>query len=731
MQEIDPQFRQMGKGARKRRLRVGLIRGVPVLLALMLAGAVGWHYIGPLEHLRQVDADIDQTMTPIEAEFDIAPVVRGDTFTDIPGDPMIIETGSGAQDGGRKIAGPSDLSTTRVGTPGPDRLTLVREDLYVRERRLVAALPTTREDFALFQAERSREKLFNASADPSAPVDEGFSLPRTESGQLTSSVIFTREARTRTPLWQDLLLQIRLPTDIATLLTDNGFDRVMAERVKSRVIEVLGIKPELPRGSLLGVRYRMIAGQREVLQLTLYDNGNFVGSLGVGASGQLVSAADPWADQPLLDQSVEEEASGDAPQFRLLDVIYTAAIRQGVPSTVIGEAIALMSKVYDLDSFAAQGDRLQLLYATNPGPGADAAGQVLFVGVTGPSGVKSCYVVPQRDGGFDCYAPGARVAAVTDQPAMITPVAGVLSRRFVAAKKSEPQSGTVAWQAAQGSIVAVVASGTVSEVAKAASGVTVVIDHEGGLRSVYHGLTGLPAGIAKGAEIKRGGAVGRVAGEAGLVFQMLKDGVPVDPIPYLTGGNEVLASSAVEALIGRIIHVESAGNAAAKNPLSTATGLGQFIESTWLRMMNTYRPDLVATMSRQQLLDLRLESALSRQMVRNLAQENEAFLRARGHSASAGNLYLAHFLGPMGAAQVLSADPAASVGDVMGAGVVNANPFLRGYNIADLRLWADRKMNAKAVAAATSLPVAQVQKATPEVERFVALMDGLLASSQN
>ncbi|MDF3605053.1 hypothetical protein PE067_02075 [Paracoccus sp. DMF-8] len=165
--------------------------------------------------------------------------------------------------------------------------------------------------------------------------------------------------------------------------------------------------------------------------------------------------------------------------------------------------------------------------------------------------------------------------------------------------------------------------------------------------------------------------------------------------------------------------------------MSTATGLGQFIESTWLRMMRSYRPDLVATLDRQQLLDLRLEPGLSRQMVRHLAQENEAFLRARGINATAGNLYLAHFLGPMGAAQALSADPAAPVGAVMGANVVNANPFLRNYTIADLRAWSDRKMNAQSVAAATSMPATIPVRASPEVERFVALMDRVLSTNRN
>ena len=125
--------------------------------------------------------------------------------------------------------------------------------------------------------------------------------------------------------------------------------------------------------------------------------------------------------------------------------------------------------------------------------------------------------------------------------------------------------------------------------------------------------------------------------------------------------------SAVEKLVNRIIHVESGGSARAKNPKSSATGLGQFIKSTWLRMMKTYRPELFRSMSTEDLLELRFDPTLSREMVRNLARENEARLRHFGHSITAGRLYLAHFLGSEGAHQVLAASGDASIADLMGA----------------------------------------------------------------
>ena len=215
------------------------------------------------------------------------------------------------------------------------------------------------------------------------------------------------------------------------------------------------------------------------------------------------------------------------------------------------------------------------------------------------------------------------------------------------------------------------------------------------MQSRYAHLDKFASGLKEGQSVEAGqligfvGTTGRSTGPH-LHFEIIMNGTPVDP---LTLGASQGGGGAVEALVNRIIQVESAGNARAKNTRSTATGLGQFIDSTWLRMMRTYRPDLVASLSRQELLDLRFDPGMSRTMVTNLARENEAFLRGRRHEITAGRLYLAHFLGPSGADVALRADPAATVLAVMGAGVVNANPFLHGKTIRDLTDWADRKMN--------------------------------------
>lgn len=146
------------------------------------------------------------------------------------------------------------------------------------------------------------------------------------------------------------------------------------------------------------------------------------------------------------------------------------------------------------------------------------------------------------------------------------------------------------------------------------------------------------------------------------------------------------------ALSDRIIGVESGGDANAKNPSSSATGAGQFIDSTWLSMIRQNRPELAQGKSDQEILAMRSDPALSKEMVDAYAAGNQAILQKNGLPVTPGTTYLAHFAGPGGAVKVLQADPSAMAGDVLGASVVKANPFLANMTAKDLQAWADRKM---------------------------------------
>jgi hypothetical protein len=163
-------------------------------------------------------------------------------------------------------------------------------------------------------------------------------------------------------------------------------------------------------------------------------------------------------------------------------------------------------------------------------------------------------------------------------------------------------------------------------------------------------------------------------------------------------------------LIDSIIGAESGGNPNAQNSNSSASGPGQFIDSTWLSTIKSARPDLAQGKSDAELLALKTDPDLGRQMTEAYANQNQAILSKNGLPVTPGTTYLAHFAGPQGAVKVLQADPNASVEDVLGSSVVKANPFLKGMTTQGLQAWAAKKMGTEAPQTA---PAPQAQPASP------------------
>jgi hypothetical protein len=100
----------------------------------------------------------------------------------------------------------------------------------------------------------------------------------------------------------------------------------------------------------------------------------------------------------------------------------------------------------------------------------------------------------------------------------------------------------------------------------------------------------------------------------------------------------------------------------AKAKTSSAAGLFQFIDSTWLSMIEKYGPkhgvsgDVKNPAQRQALLDLRYDPDIAGRMAGELARENAAALEQKlGRAASVGEIYAAHVLGAEGASKLLAA----------------------------------------------------------------------------
>jgi hypothetical protein len=197
--------------------------------------------------------------------------------------------------------------------------------------------------------------------------------------------------------------------------------------------------------------------------------------------------------------------------------------------------------------------------------------------------------------------------------------------------------------------------------------------------------------IVKGAYVAAFG-VGWLAGLYLYQFVEMRNG--------LTGVTDI------SAVVDQIIRVESNGNPMAKNGHSSATGLGQFVNETWLEMIRADRPDLAKEHGENEILELRQDPRLAREIITRFAERNALVLRRRGLPVTPGTLYLAHFSGSAGAVAILSAPDDADAALVVASAdrtgritrdeIVRANPFLEHFTVADLKNWAYCKMGATA-----------------------------------
>ena len=120
---------------------------------------------------------------------------------------------------------------------------------------------------------------------------------------------------------------------------------------------------------------------------------------------------------------------------------------------------------------------------------------------------------------------------------------------------------------------------------------------------------------------------------------------------------------------------ESGMNPAAKSGASSAAGLFQFVEQTWLSTLKQHgakygyaryadliekgsdgRYHVSGSDAHRAVMDLRLDPHAASLMAGEMTSDSAAYLKGRtGRSPTAGELYAAHFLGPQGSAKLIEA----------------------------------------------------------------------------
>lgn len=142
--------------------------------------------------------------------------------------------------------------------------------------------------------------------------------------------------------------------------------------------------------------------------------------------------------------------------------------------------------------------------------------------------------------------------------------------------------------------------------------------------------------------------------------------------------------------LSRIIQIESAGNPNAKARTSSATGLGQFLDGTWMKVVKQHRPDLLEGRTRAQVLALRTDPPTAVEMLARFTEDNA---RSLGAGYTDGDLYLAHFSGLGAARKLLRSEAGASTTTCYDEKAIAANrSILEGKTVGEVREWAARKM---------------------------------------
>lgn len=153
--------------------------------------------------------------------------------------------------------------------------------------------------------------------------------------------------------------------------------------------------------------------------------------------------------------------------------------------------------------------------------------------------------------------------------------------------------------------------------------------------------------------------------------------------------------------LNRIIQIESRGDLRAKAPTSSATGLGQFLDATWMGIVNKHRPDLLRGRSKDQVLALRYDGSIMVELLARFTEDNQRII---GMDCTGGDLYLAHFLGTADARDFYRADPSTPADKLVSQQVIRANlsvfyimqnkKVVRIKTAGEVRAWAASRMNA-------------------------------------
>lgn len=177
--------------------------------------------------------------------------------------------------------------------------------------------------------------------------------------------------------------------------------------------------------------------------------------------------------------------------------------------------------------------------------------------------------------------------------------------------------------------------------------------------------------------------------------------------------------------------LESGGDPNARSRTSSATGADQFTAGTWRTIVATAKPAWAEGLSDQQLLAARTDPAKSAEMAQALDAENTRALEAAGQAVNRHTLYAAHHFGAEKGVAFARAGGDTPMAEILTAGQLKANPYLRGKTKAEaIANWDERAARAGVELGEVPRQAEVAAEVVPDLPPLTALEAGQIVDTR-
>jgi len=495
-------------------------------------------------------ADDEELGIPADPFFDMAL----SAVIPLAGDPVLLKDGAASRriELSERSVPPSAIGEGRAEVPTANAYVLDSRMLD-EDGKLVIRAPGSEADFQFgnFGGGEDSERLaIEEEPDDAATTSAGlpvFLKPNTD----TLNLYLSERPIGQGPSRLEVREGIDKDVTLKAFLLDKGFDAeaikplldfVQAEFQKSELIA--GDKIAL-RGVRMPNRVGKVGDYYRPVQISFHSSQGYLGTaaLSNGPDGPAyVHGADPWFGKTIVQEKVaSDKNAGGGKSHRLIDGLYATAVRNAVPASIVGEAIAYLAPMTDLQRSLKEDERFTLVFTDAPRDEKRGGGRVLFAGIRrGNEWSVRCYVMKAPGNrGFACVSEGGQVSL---SGAMLVPVKGVLTSkfgmRFHPIKKTERLHAGVDWAAPTGTPIRAAFSGKVTyRAVRGGYGNFIELTHKGGITSRYAHMHEYADGVQLGSVVQAGDLIGYV-GTTGLStgphlhFEIRMRGEPTDPLAF-------------------------------------------------------------------------------------------------------------------------------------------------------------------------------------------------------